>query len=96
MIYALCAAFFVLGFVARDGVKAFWSLRSLQRMNRRFKRGGVNSPGPKPARVVPVIRAAPLKPAGEAGGGPSSLAVGLFGPPSEEAGEPRDETKPAA
>lgn len=94
MIYALCAAFFVLGFVARDGLRAILALKSLQRMNRRFKRGGVNSPGPKPARVVPIIRATPLKAAVE--GSPSARAMGLFGPAEGEPSEARDQVPPAA
>ncbi|MBS0295689.1 MAG: hypothetical protein JSR45_05210 [Proteobacteria bacterium] len=96
MIYALCVAFFVLGFVARDAVKAIWSLKSLQRMNRRFKRGGVNSAGPGPSRVVPIVRATPMKSGAEADSGPSARAVGLFGPADGETAEVRDEAPPAA
>jgi hypothetical protein len=95
MIYALCAAFFVLGFVTRDGIRAVLALKSLQRMNRRLKRGGVNSAGSKPARVVPIIRATPLKPAVEAEAGPSARAVGLFGA-ADDVTDARDETTPAA
>jgi hypothetical protein len=76
--YALCAGFFVLGFVARDLLLALLSKRVLKRMNRRMKRGGVNAPGRSRAVLKPRPSDAPRAP------GPSERAIGLFGASDSE------------
>jgi hypothetical protein len=73
--YALCAAFFVLGFVARDLMVGLLSKRTLKRMNRRMKRGGVNNSGNSRAVLKPRPPDAPRTP------GASERAVSLFGAP---------------